>query len=508
MCRGALPLLLPLLLVSPARPSDTEPDRAALLKQAQVLQDLVKAAIREAGPAVACILVSRSDAYQRYGQGPSPDNPGQLGGLDADALARQLASLALSPAERDRLRRRLDLADPAHVPEAFGSGVVVDETGLVLTPYHVVQDATKIYVRLPDGPGCYADIHAADPRSDLAILRLLGRPHKYRFLALGDGSKAEPGQFVVALNNPFTSRRGASQAGAALGLIRKVCRHPAAARGKDGHAQPLHEQGVLLEIDARLSAVCSGGALLNLKGELIGLTSALAAVQASEAPVSFAVPLDAGLRQAVDILKRGEEVEYGFLGVTFDRNAAAGGVVLGHITAGSPADRAGLRPRDVILAVNGVAVHGSNDLVLALRSLLAGSRVALEVRKHGARESVRLEVPLAKYYVAGKVLASSLAPRPFFRGLRVDYTSILVQKQPHALGFQRIPFGVLVSEVRGDSSAATALLRPGDIITHVNGRPVDTPPAFYQEVAGQKGPVELTLAGARPGQPAPKVVLN
>jgi serine protease Do len=506
MCRGVISFILLLCLVSAARPDQADPDKTTLLKQAEALQKLVQAAIRTAEPAIAGIAVSRSDAYERYGQAPSLANPGRLGGFDPEALAVRFEQFSLTAQERDRIRRRLDLADPANVPESLGGGVFIDETGLVLTYYHVIQGAKKIFVRWAGSAGSYADIHAADPRSDLAVLRLLKPDVKHKTLTMGDGSKADRGQLVLALAHSRTGELRTARPSASLGIISSIRRLPPDRQLDEEAGRPLRDRGPFLQTDVRLSLGFSGGALLNLRGELIGLGTVRAAVQSSDAGV-LAVPLDASLRRIIEVLKRGEEVEYGFLGVSFDRKNDAGqGVILNRVTPGSPAHLKGLRARDVILAVNGAATSNGDDLFHSLGGLLAGSTVTLDVRKAGRKDSVQLDVRLAKCHVPGNKIASSLNPRPFFRGLRVDYTSLLVQKEGAGAG--RIPAGVLVSEVRADSSAATALLRPGDIVTHVNGLAVDTPSAFYQAVGGRVGPVELTLAGARPGQVAPKVVLN
>jgi S1-C subfamily serine protease len=270
----------------------------------------------------------------------------------------------------------------------------------------------------------------------------------------------------------------------------------------------LHHYGTLLQTDARLHLGCSGGALVNLKGEMIGLTTALAAIRGGETPGGFAIPIDSGMQRIIEVLKRGEEVEYGFLGVGFDRRAKrTEGVVLGHVYPGSPADRAGLRARDVILAVNNTPVADADELFLALGVQLVGASIRLEVLPQGRGKRNNIEVTLAKFYVPGQKILTDLGSRPFFRGLRVDYTSLLVQ-QPSPLPIQRIPNGVLVSEVQPNSPAATALLKPGDIVTHINSLVVNTPAAFYQAVKGLTATVELTLASSNPGQPAPKVTLN
>jgi serine protease Do len=145
---------------------------AALEKQAHQLIDAAE-------PSVACVLVSRSDKYASFGQGSSAAADGKLGDFRPP-----LTSRFDSPAQRE-LVKRLDLANPETVPESYGSGVVIDDgEGLVLTNYHVIAGATKVYVRLNGvGRGSYADIKAADERADLAVLRLLQKPPGLRAIS-------------------------------------------------------------------------------------------------------------------------------------------------------------------------------------------------------------------------------------------------------------------------------------------------------------------------------------
>jgi serine protease Do len=498
--------LAPLALdITPGQCAD-ETDTPGL-NSALALQDLVQRAITRAEPSIACILVSRSDAYQRFGLGPSADHPGRLGGYDADALERGAAARNVSEAERQELARRLNLADPDHQPEAFGSGVVIDKKGLVLTNYHVVREATRVFVRLPDGKSSYADIYAADPRSDLAVLQLLNRNLSLKTIKLGNAGATARGQFVLSLANPFAAGFRDGKPSASWGIVSNVRRRVPGNLQSEIDLRTLYQYGTLLQTDARLNLGCSGGALLNLKGELIGLTTALAAVQGGETPGGFAIPIDDGTRRIIATLRRGEEVEYGFLGVQPQKDSPEG-VVLGRVYPGSPADRGGLHARDVVVAVNGVPVRDADDLLLALAVQFASARIRLDVKRATSPATTeRVEVALAKFYVPGKKIASELGPRPFFRGLRVDYTSVLVQQQPIAL-LAAIPSGVLIADVKANSPAASALLKAGDIVTHVNGRIVNTPAAFYETVEGAAGPVELTFASSNPGQPAPKVTLH
>jgi serine protease Do len=457
------------------------------LDQSVALQSVLQKAIADAEPSIACILVSRSDAYRRLdGLVPVPEFSGKLGDFDP----RKHDFLEKDSSQEER--RKLDLANPAHVPEAFGSGVVIDPKGLVLTNYHVIRDATKIFLRFPGGKAGYADIHAADPRSDLAILRLRdARLFPLKAIPLGDASKIQRGQFVLTLTNPFAVGFRDGQPSASWGIVSNLRRRIVGQPREEDRTMPLYFYGTLLQTDTRLHLGCSGGALLNLKGELIGLTTSLAAIHGGETPGGFAVPLDSGMRRILDVLIRGEEVEYGFLGVSLyeERLVPGKGVAIKYVTPGTPAHlEAHLRENDVILAVNNFPVQDSDDLFLHLGTQLAGTKVKLKVLQRSTREIAPVEVTLGKFYVPGKKISSSLGKRPFFRGLRVDYATLLAQ-QPPRLTF--VPPGVLVSEVEPNTAAAQASLKPGEVITHVNNRPVHSPAQFYQTVAAITGPIEF-----------------
>ena len=469
------------------------------LSQAIALEKAMRKALARAEPAIACILVSRSGEYERLLQAPPPDETGKLGSFDPAPLRSK------GPKEFEQWCKKLDLGNPAHVPESFGSGVVVDSMGLILTNFHVVQGARKIYVRLPGGKAGYADIHAGDARCDMAVLKMIDRQlAPFPVISMGDGGKVQRGQFILSLANPFAAGFRDGQPSASWGILSNIRRRALGGPAREEErVKPLHHYGTLLQTDARLHLGCSGGALLNLKGELIGLTTALAAIHGGETPGGFAIPLDDGMRRLVEVLKRGEEIDYGFLGVSFDPRAEASGVVLSSVASGSPADLQGkLRKGDVITAVDGQPIIHTDDLFLALGTQLAGNKVTLDVLIQG-REKSQVELNLAKYHAPGKKVASSLGARPYFRGLRVDYASLLVQQQTQ---IRQLPRGVLISEIQGNTPAAAADLKPGEVISHVNGQAVLNPAGFYQAVRGLVGQVELTIA---PPLEAPvKVILK
>jgi serine protease Do len=321
-----------------------------------------------------------------------------------------------------------------------------------------------------------------------------------KVMRFGDGDKCARGQFILSIANPYAAGFRDGRPSASWGIISNTRQRAPGAPREEQRTKNLHQYGTLLQTDARLNLGCSGGALVNLQGEMVGLTTALAALYGGETPGGFAVPLDAGMRRIIDVLKRGEEVEYGFLGVGVLAEEKGQGATLSHVAVGSPAERqARLRPGDVITKVNDLPIREGDDLLLALGKQLAAAKVKLEVRRlHGGPSTV--EVELVRFSLPGKSIASSTGNRPYVRGLRVDFTSLLVKQ------LESIPGGVLICDVQPFRPAATAKLKYGDIITRVNGREVNKPAEFYEAISAARGRIELTLAGFS-NAPAPKVIL-
>ncbi|MFO0877115.1 MAG: trypsin-like peptidase domain-containing protein [Gemmataceae bacterium] len=468
-----------------------EPSGSDLLR---TLKTRAAQVIEEARPSVVCILVSRSDAYARapfWGVEPTTTLDGALGRFDATEAARLVPTDA---PHRQRILRTIqqhDLSDPTTVPESYGSGFVVDRTGLILTNAHVVRNATRIFVRLPGKKGSWADILASDPRSDLAILKLLDPPGELHALPLGDGGTVRTGQFVISLANSYAPGFPASdEATAGHGLISNLRRRiPGNTSEMERSKITLHHYGTLIQTDAATTPGCSGGALLNLDGKVIGMTTALAAIR-GDRPGGFAIPFDASTRRIIDVLKKGEEVEYGFLGVVLG-NPGGGGVRVTRVSPGSPAARSGLVAGDLIVGINGNAIRDSDDLFLHVGMALAGQTARVEVARGLGGATRTFPVKLAKFYVAGPIIAAKRPPSRF--GLRVDYASILSQRNPF-FAMSRTPSeGVIIREVVPGSSADKARLQPDKVITQVNDRPIATPEDYYREIARAGKSVELTF---------------
>ncbi len=512
MSRMTFLALLTVVLAVPTSAPSQERNRFA---DVLALQEAVHRSIERAEPSIACILVSRSDKYRSYST-VEPKAPGKLGRFD---LRMATVGMDKDGVEFNAISR-LDLSDPNNVPESYGSGIVLDDkNGLILTMAHVIRNATKIYVRLSGGRGSWADIHASDPRSDLAVLRLIDRVPNLKALALGDGGKLRKGDFLLSLSNPFAAGVRDGSPSASWGMVSNLRRRATGVLsdvlpGERNATVPLYCFNTLIQTDTRLNLGCSGGALLNLQGELVGLSSSLAGVAGGETPGGYGVPLDGGVRRIIEVLLRGEEVEYGFLGVYLMRadRAPEGFVRITGLVPGGPAARGDLHgPQarnlrfqggfgdeagDLILSINGVPVRSNDDLFLTVGMHLAGSTVRVEVadKPDGPRRTC--SVTLAKFPSLGPIVASK---RPSARaGLYVDWTSTMAV--PFLRRAQPIPEGVVIREVVAGSPASKADLQPDTIIAKVGGQRVTNPAEFYRIMGKARGPTELTLTTLEGGE--------
>lgn len=389
---------------------------------------------------------------------------------------------------------RLQPGDPDFVATDYAAGVVVDSDGLVLTLAQILADDSEYYITLSDRRVFRATVKAADPRSDLAVLAIPA--HDLTPIPLGDASKLRKGQIVIALGNPYAIARD-GQVCASWGIVSNLGRKaPAFPSDQEPTGKPtLHHFGTLIQTDARLSFSTNGGALINLSGEMVGMLTALPAVAGFETAAGYAYPVDETFRRVLNHLKRGEEVEYGFLGVqpeglTLEERASGkNGTRVGRVVPGAPADRAGIRPNDIITSVNGQRIYDEDGLVLSVGRLPADAFVNLEVLREGRQ--FKLEARLTKYPVRGKKIVT--APRPKWRGMAVDYVSAITVAPESFWQFPRTLEAVGVVEVDQNSPAWKAGLRPGALISHVNGIPVKTPREFFEAVKSIQGPVRLGL---------------
>jgi serine protease Do len=386
--------------------------------------------------------------------------------------------------------------DPDFIPNEYGTGVIV-APGLILTAGSLLGDESDYYVTAADHKVYKATVKAADPRSDLAVLAIdaVNLPP----ITFGNGDDVKRGQIVISLGNPYAIARD-GQPSASWGIVSNLHRKaPASPSESDPTGRPtLHHYGTLIQTDARLNLGTSGGPLLNLKGEMIGLCVALAAGPGYEAAGGYAIPADATFRRAVERLTQGREVEYGFLGVQpanlRQQEVLSGlhGLRVAQLIPGTPAARCGLKPGDIITAVDQTPIYDSDGLILNVGKLPPQSVSQLTVLRNGDERTI--PVTLSKYAVRGRKIVSRSDPA--WRGLRVDYTTAVVDEEGRfPSGMAVADAAVVVIEVAEKSPAWEAGLRRGMLIARVGRTPVATPKEFAAAVARSNGPIQLRLAG-------------
>ena len=355
----------------------------------------------------------------------------------------------------------------------------------------------------------------ADPRSDLAVLApddgaaARSGTLDWTPITLGNAAGLRKGQIVIALGNPYGLAKD-GQASASWGIIANTGRKaPPTPDETDPVGKPtIHHFGTLLQTDAKLNLGTSGGPLLNLQGEMVGLGTSLAAGPAYEQAAGYAIPVDATFLRALQALKQGREVEYGFLGIQLGPPEPADslkgllGTRVERVLPGLPAAHHDIRVGDLVTSVNGVAIHDSDGLVREVGKLPVESVVRV-VLLRGQRR-LEMDVELTKYRVRGKKIVSTLPPE--WRGMRIDYSTALYDlSSPGFGGNPVLGETVAVADVEKGTPAWEAGLRSGMLISHVGRTAVRTPQQFRQAVSGKTGPVEVRLA-AQSGENAVRTI--
>jgi Do/DeqQ family serine protease len=273
-------------------------------------------------------------------------------------------------------RRFFGLPETSRPQMSAGSGVIVDaQRGYVLTNHHVVKDAQQIVVTLKDGRRLQAKLQGSDAGTDVALLKV--EPENLKGLPFGDSDALRVGDYVLAIGNPF-------------GLGQTVTSGIVSALGRTGLDIEGYED--FIQTDASINPGNSGGALINLKGELIGINTAIIGPTGGNVGIGFAVPSNMVRAVMQQLVKHGE-IRRGRIGLTTQDIApelakalgaqASQGAVVVEVAKNSPADKAGLRTGDVILAVNGRAVRGSSDLRNQVGLIPVGEEVEFKVLREG-----------------------------------------------------------------------------------------------------------------------------
>ncbi|MED5606928.1 MULTISPECIES: DegQ family serine endoprotease [Pseudomonas] len=350
--------------------------------------------------------------------------------------------------------------------QSLGSGFIISDDGYVLTNNHVVADADEIVVRLSDRSEHKAKLIGADPRSDVALLKIdaKGLPT----LKLGDSDKLKVGEWVLAIGSPF-------------GFDHSVTAGIVSAKGR---SLPNENYVPFIQTDVAINPGNSGGPLLNLQGEVVGINSQIFTRSGGFMGLSFAIPIDVAMNVA-DQLKKGGKVSRGWLGVVIqevskDLAESLGldkpaGALVAQLVQDGPAAKGGLQVGDVILSLNGQTINESADLPHLVGGMKPGDKAALDVFRDGSRKTLNMTIgnlPDEDEEVAA--VEGQGAERSSNRmGVTV---ADLTAEQRKSLD---IKGGVVIKDVQ-DGPAAMIGLRPGDVITHLNNRTVESAKAFSE----------------------------
>jgi len=380
------------------------------------------------------------------------------------------------------------------VEQALGSGVIVRPDGYILTNHHVVDGATDTKVILNNERTYTAKIVGLDAPSDLAVLKISASG--LSTLPLGDSDKVRVGDVCLAVGNP-------------LGIGETVTNGIISAKGRATETGTGSFQD-FLQTDAPINRGNSGGALVNTRGELIGINSQILSPSGGSIGIGFAIPSDMARGVMDQLIKKGK-VQRGMLGVTIQQltpELASGlglkenkGVLVSGVQPGGPAEKAGLHSSDVILQVNGKDVNDSNELRNDIAAMGPGTDVTLTILRNGNRQEMHVRLAeLTSENARATEEQGGGGPGGGAGGARLGIElTPLTPDLARQIGVPRGEQGVVVSSVDQGGPAAQAGLQEGDVIEQVNRQPVRTP-ADVQSALGKSGGNPALMLINRQGQ--------
>lgn len=373
---------------------------------------------------------------------------------------------------------------PQGVQKASGSGVIISTDGYIVTNNHVVEKADKIEVTMNDKRVFQAKVIGTDPNTDLALIKISGT--NLPIVKLGNSDETRVGEWVLAVGNPFnlTSTVTAgiiSAKGRNIGIIGSKSEEDNNPFGRTRNLQnaPKLNKAIesFIQTDAAINPGNSGGALVNTKGELIGINAAIASQTGSYEGYGFAIPVNLAKKVLNDLQKYGS-VKRGLVGVSFtELNPDAAqqlgtdrtvGLYVNELVPGGAAEAAGLKPRDIITKVNGHTVTESSDLQETVGRLQPGDKVNLTVVRDGSEKNfsvtLKAETPESK-------VAVNRSAEELYNKLGAGFQA-LSESQKAKYGLRS---GVVVTQVRPGKMFDDLGVEVGSVITSINNMPINTP---------------------------------
>jgi serine protease Do len=347
-----------------------------------------------------------------------------------------------------------DVPDRELREQSLGSGFIIEKDGYIITNNHVVEGADEIKVKLTDGREFMAKVVGRDPKTDLALIKISSIFKDLPVISLGDSEKARVGDWVLAFGNPF-------------GLEHTVTQGIISATGRVIGTGPYDN---FIQTDAPINPGNSGGPLVNLKGEVIGINSA---ILPGGQGIGFAIPSNLAKTVVSQLKERGKVVR-GWIGisiqsVTPDIAKAFGlkeprGALVGDVAEGGPADKGGIRKGDIILSFDGKEIKNSSALPRVVAETAVGKEVDVGIMRDGRETHVTVRVE----EMTEKRIASQLGRAGAGLGMRVEDITPDIQRRLRL----REKSGVVVVDVAAGSPAGESGIQPGDVIREVDRKPV------------------------------------
>lgn len=348
---------------------------------------------------------------------------------------------------------------------SLGSGFIIDKEGYIVTNNHVVEDADKIKVKLKNGKEFDAEIVGRDPNTDIALIKIKSK-NNLPVVKLGDSDALQVGQWVVAIGSPF-------------GLEHTVTAGIVSAKGRIIGSGPYDD---FLQTDASINPGNSGGPLINMEGEVIGINTAIIA---SGQGIGFAIPINHAKR-IVDQLKSSGEVTRGWLGVGIQDLSEelaeyygikeGKGVLVTEVFPGDPADEAGIKPKDIVLYINGKRVENTRELSKLIADTSVGDTVKIKVLRNGIEKTFPVKIV--------KRVDEQVASQTPSKGNDYELGVRVSELTPQIVRHFNIneAGGIIVIDVEPESQGAQAGVMVGDIIKEINHQPITTVKDYKKEI--------------------------
>ena len=448
--------------------------------------------VNRAKPAVVQVTTTRLVSTR---QGPS------------DFFSDDLFEFWFGPRERRESQNQDEPEEKEEVRSGLGSGVIVSENGYILTNNHVIKDAEGIMVILPNGREYKAKVVGKDTGTDLAVLKIDG--DGLHALPLGNSEELQTGEWVIAIGSPF-------------GLAQTVTRGMVSAKGRTASDIGIVEYADFIQTDAAINRGNSGGALINIRGELIGINTAIATgdgLSQSNAGVGFAIPINLAKRIMTQLIEKGE-VERGWLGVVLQpidydlaeklKIGEPRGALITQAHEGMPAHKAGIRRGDVIVEFDQVAIRDMNHLMHVVAATGVGETVEVKLIRKGTEKVLEVKLEkrtqevLARLRGRGEPFAPDEDDTEAFAGIQVQG---LTDELAAQYGYEG-ENGVIVAAVERRSAAARAGITIGTLIQEIEGVEISNLKEYREQLEAVKDQSKILLYVRLPNGRAAFVTLE